>query len=567
MKNMGIQFSLRADTRRAKEALVALLLLFSLMSVSAVEAAEGKRVALVVGIGTYDKLSPDKQLSNAVNDADGVSAKLGEIGFKVTKVPNVSRQVFNETWQTVLDSLKAEDTFLLFFSGHGVQIDGQNYLLPRDIPFIEYGRNEHLKREAISLNELLADLSTGDRPHPKSSVVILDACRDNPLIPPGYTKSALGGRGLAGLPESEGVFVMYAAKSNQTALDRLSPTDNAPYSVFTRTLLPLIGRTDLSIQELSDELKDQVYTLAKSAGRQQLPTSYNGIIGRFCLPGCKPTGGRTAGVGAVGDGASIASVTGIAAGTASISDGPKSITGKDGALMVLVPAGEFMMGSGPEGSSIKFSYERYERPAHPVYLDAYYIDQYEVTTAQYEKFFRATKRSRPKFWSDNVLPQHGKKPVVGVDWSDANAYCVWAGKRLPTEAEWEKSARGTDQRPYPWGEAVPTDYRANFEHCCDFKDYGAVTDVDSFEQDKSPYGVYNLAGNVSEWVADWFGEDFYRASPARNPKGPSSGDWRVIRGGSRFGGPVTVRSAYREMRVSSRRDNDIGFRCAQDLPQ
>lgn len=91
--------------------------------------------------------------------------------------------------------------------------------------------------------------------------------------------------------------------------------------------------------------------------------------------------------------------------------------------------------------------------------------------------------------------------------------------------------------------------------------------MDSFEQDKSPYGVYNLAGNVSEWVADWFGEDFYRASPARNPKGPSSGDWRVIRGGSWFGGPVTVRSAYREMRVSSRRDNDIGFRCAQDLPQ
>lgn len=151
-----------------------------------VGAAEGKRVAFVVGIGTYDNLAADKQLRNAVNDAEGVSAKLTEIGFQVTKASNLTRPAFNAKWQNVLDSLTRDDTFVLFFSGHGVQIDGQNYLLPRDIPFIEYGRQAQLTREAISLNEILTELTTGDRTHPKQTVVILDACRDNPLIPPGY---------------------------------------------------------------------------------------------------------------------------------------------------------------------------------------------------------------------------------------------------------------------------------------------------------------------------------------------------------------------------------------------
>ncbi|TKB69343.1 MAG: caspase family protein [Nitrospira sp.] len=225
-------------------------------------AAEGKRVAFVVGIGTYDNLSADKQLRNAVNDAEGVSAKLTEIGFQVTKASNLTRSAFNAKWQDVLNSLTKEDTFVLFFSGHGIQLDdGGNYLLPRDVPYIEYGRNEQLKRESISLNELLADLAKGDRPHPKSSVVILDACRDNPLIPPGHSKSVSAPKGLARVPESDGIFVMYAAASNRTALDRLSTNDPVEYSVFTRVLLSLLGRSDLTIQELTIKVRDEVVQL------------------------------------------------------------------------------------------------------------------------------------------------------------------------------------------------------------------------------------------------------------------------------------------------------------------
>lgn len=249
-------------------------------------AADGKRVAFVVGIGTYDELSADKQLKNAVNDAEGVSAKLTEIGFQVTTVSNPTRRDFYNRWNSILDGLNQDDTFVLFYSGHGVQINEENYLLPRDIPRMELFRDDRVKPEAISLNGLLTDLSTSDRPHPKNAVVILDACRENPLIPPGY-KSASTRRGLAKPPHPNGTFVMYAAASNGTALDRLSSTDPAKYSVFTRTLLPLMSRTDLSIQDLSTEVKDRVWNLAKSVGQEQQPSYYDGIVGRFCLPRCR----------------------------------------------------------------------------------------------------------------------------------------------------------------------------------------------------------------------------------------------------------------------------------------
>ncbi|NGZ97086.1 MAG: hypothetical protein CV089_13375 [Nitrospira sp. WS110] len=235
----------------------------------------------------------------------------------------------------------------------------------------------------------------------------------------------------------------------------------------------------------------------------------------------------------------------------------KTITGKDGAPMVLVSAGDFIMGY--QGSATE--------AAHPVYLDAYYIDKYEVTTARYASFFQGANRAMPQYWSDQVVKQHGDKPVVGVDWNDANAYCIWAGKRLPTEAEWEKAARGTDQRWYPWGNETPNDQLANFDHCCDFKDYGALTDVGSYEAGKSPYGVYDMAGNVNEWVADWWDDFYYSKSSSRNPKGPSNGISRVVRGGNWQWSAVDVGSPYRVHDSPTERKVTYGFRCAQDIPK
>ena len=233
------------------------------------------------------------------------------------------------------------------------------------------------------------------------------------------------------------------------------------------------------------------------------------------------------------------------------------------APMVLVPAGEFMMGARQEYGMA----DKDERTIHTVYLDAFSIDQYEITTARYAKFFQETKRSAPKYWSEEVLTQHERKPVVGVDWNDAVAYCSWAGKRLPTEAEWEKAARGTDQRLYPWGNAKPSQQWANFDHCCDSNHYGDLTDVGSFEGGTSPYGVYDMAGNVWEWVADWSDGGYDAKSRERNPTGPSSAEKRVVRGGSWDSAPAYVRSSYRLRLSPTFRLDNIGFRCARDVPK
>jgi formylglycine-generating enzyme required for sulfatase activity len=238
----------------------------------------------------------------------------------------------------------------------------------------------------------------------------------------------------------------------------------------------------------------------------------------------------------------------------------REIIGRDGAPMVLIPAGEFWMGS-PDGEG-----NGPEHPRHQVYLDAFYIDQVEVTVSRYAEFLRSMSRSEPLVWYQADPRKHGNLPVVGVDWNDADAYCRWAGKRLPTEAEWEKAARGTDERRYPWGTEVPTNRLANFGKDKSVYAYEKLAPVESYETGKSPYGVYHMAGNVWEWVADWYDENYYAKSLERNPKGPSSGQYRVQRGGSWGNKPVEVRSALRHRLTPTAQSFFIGFRCAQDTP-
>jgi formylglycine-generating enzyme required for sulfatase activity len=240
----------------------------------------------------------------------------------------------------------------------------------------------------------------------------------------------------------------------------------------------------------------------------------------------------------------------------------REITGKDGAPMVLITAGEFGMGS-TDGEG-----DKEEHPRHKVFLDAYYIDKFELTVSRYAEFMRSTGRRAPLYWDQVKLGKHDRLSVVGVDWHDADAYCRWAGKRLPTEAEWEKAARGTDGLIYPWGNDAPTSTVANFnkrfttEKLYDQK----LAPVESYEAGKSPYGLHHLAGNVWEWTSDWYDESYYAKSPERNPKGPSSGQDRVLRGGSWLTPPDFVRSPRRNGDLPTRRTGDIGFRCAGDGP-
>jgi len=204
--------------------------------------------------------------------------------------------------------------------------------------------------------------------------------------------------------------------------------------------------------------------------------------------------------------------------------------------MAFVPAGEFLYGDNNQ----------------PMSLPVFYMDKYEVTVTRYASFLQTSGRMKPKYWDQVSQVSEGDRPVMGVDWYDADAYCGQYGKRLPTEQEWEKAARGTDGRQYPWGNADPTSRQANFGKTHQYREginfYSEVlTAVGSYEDGKSLYGIYDLAGNVWEWTSTY----------------PDSHE-KVCRGGSWLNDASSLRSLNRERLNPSQRHLSVGFRCVQD---
>jgi formylglycine-generating enzyme required for sulfatase activity len=234
-----------------------------------------------------------------------------------------------------------------------------------------------------------------------------------------------------------------------------------------------------------------------------------------------------------------------------------TLIGKDGAPMVLVAAGEFTMGS-EQGDDD-------EQPVHRVFLDSFYLDTFEVTNGRFAKFVAAIQSEPPWGFADHDTPVlQAEQPVRWVTWLEATGYCLWAGKRLPTEAEWEKAARGPDGRPYPWGTEPPTPAHAVFG----LKEGGAdsVSLIGNREKGRSPYGVHDLAGNLYEWVSDWYDAASYTTQPAINPHGPPEGTAKVQRGGSYINSPYRLRASFRTKGDPTEHDPHVGFRCAQDAP-
>ena len=236
---------------------------------------------------------------------------------------------------------------------------------------------------------------------------------------------------------------------------------------------------------------------------------------------------------------------------------------------VSVPSGEFLMGAEDDQAGAD------EKPKHKVELDAFLIGKYEVTNAQYNAFVKATgyrvpeNCCDPKFnlWKGDLVPSGVEElPVINVSWDDAFAFCKWSGGRLPTEAEWEKAARGTDGRTFPWGNELPSSHRANysFDPVSMWDGPASLVRKDQYEFGRSPYGAYEMAGNVWEWVADWYDENYYKSSPAKNPAGPEKGDARVIRGASWRNTAEMLRAANRNKHVPTERRVYIGIRCAKD---
>jgi formylglycine-generating enzyme required for sulfatase activity len=242
--------------------------------------------------------------------------------------------------------------------------------------------------------------------------------------------------------------------------------------------------------------------------------------------------------------------------------GAERVWEKDEAEMVYVPSGIFLMGSTEDNDQA----DNVEFPQHEVYLSGFWVDKYEVTNQRYTLCVDAGVCAPPpengSFTRDLYFthPEYVNYPVVWVNWFDANRYCEWAGKQLPTEAQWEKAARGTDAREFPWGNEMIDESRANFG-----TNVGDTTEVGTYSpQGDSPYGCADMAGNVMEWIKDWFSESYYPLlDQVENPTGATSNPYlyRGARGGSWIYPARRARTALRNERLPELREGNIGFRC------
>jgi formylglycine-generating enzyme required for sulfatase activity len=236
-------------------------------------------------------------------------------------------------------------------------------------------------------------------------------------------------------------------------------------------------------------------------------------------------------------------------------DAPAQIrlSAKDGMVQIHIAAGEFVMGSNNGPGAVQY-------PAHKVYLDSYWIDQVEVTNSMFAPCQKSGNCTPPAQYNNYYgKSQYDDYPVVYITWFDAAAFCGWEGGRLPTEAEWEKAARGVNQLRYPWGSAPPDKSLLNFNS--EYKDLRPAYD---FLAGASPYGLLNMAGNAREWVSDWFDPNYYLVSPYKNPQGPLTGESKSLRGGGDFDKANEVQTFYRDNHFPTSAGENRGFRCAED---
>jgi len=241
-----------------------------------------------------------------------------------------------------------------------------------------------------------------------------------------------------------------------------------------------------------------------------------------------------------------------------LSDPSKKIN-RDPVKMVVVKADKFLMGSKRgEGRPD-------ERPQRNIFLNKYLIDIHEVSNQRYLKFIQKTERKEPpNSYSNELLSKESgikSLPVVQVTWYDAVDYCRWAGKRLPTEAEWEKAARGKNGNKYPWGSEMLSNKSVNFDK--DWEGIKTLWPVEGNPETSSFYGIKNMSGNVREWVADWYAPDYYQNAPIKNPSGPQTGILKVIKGGSWHSFKSDIRPASRGKGGFALKTDGIGFRCAK----
>jgi formylglycine-generating enzyme required for sulfatase activity len=450
-----------------------------------------KRIALVIGNDRYANLSDREQLRKAVNDARAVSGVLRQIGFDVVSGENLGRQAMIDKLDETARRLSAGDTVFFFFAGHGVAVDGANYILPADVPDVEKGQVTRLTGAAVREEDVTAALL---RAGARVAVVVLDACRDNPFG--AGTRGVGGERGLAPHEPPSGVFTFYSASRGQAALDRLSSDDGNPNSVFTRVLVPALTRPGLDLPALAVGVREEVARIAQTAGHPQRPAYYDETVGgQVYLAGLPQGGGkpqREPASEAAQAWAAVQNTTSLAAldefitqfgyvpvygalararreelakqaqphalhALAAMVDTPvrrdsaapltaaqeRGLKPKDAFRecescpeMVVLPAGAFTMGS-PES---ELGHHKEESPQHVVTIrNRFAAGKLHVTVDQFAAFVHETGYDasskcveygyEDRSWRNPGFAQDGLHPVVCVRWNDANAYVNWLAKK------------------------------------------------------------------------------------------------------------------------------------------
>ena len=500
--------------------IVLILLAFSMISLSAFAKV---RVALVIGNSNYQV----KPLSNPVNDARDMAKMLRELGFDVTLKVNADQMTMESAIEAFGKKLHENAVGLFYFSGHGAQYAGENYLIPIN-SIQRTAAAGHLKYKAVPAGYVLDVM-----PENGLNIVILDACRDNPFK--GFSKSL--GQGLTRTKSVQGSLIAYATAPGTVAWTGKAGERNSPY---TKHLLRFMKQPNLSIESLLKKVRKAVIWETRYTRTVQKPWYEASISDDFYFvenfqPGVQPP-----------------PVVDNTASTAGKFFRDRLQDGSLGPEMVRIPAGQFRMGDIQGGG------HNDEKPVHQVWVSEFAIGQYEVTFAEYDKFAQATKREKP----DDEGWGRGNRPVINVFWHDAIAYAEWLSQqtgqtyRLPTEAEWEYAARAGTETKYWWGNEIGSN-KANCWNCGDHFEY--TSPVGSFAA--NPFGLYDTVGNVWEWTCSEFESKY--SGKEKNCISKNHARLLVIRGGSWNIEAGIVRTANRYGNSRDFRGNDVGFRLAR----
>src|SRR5262245_43912888 len=575
--------------------------------------SQGAKRALVIGNDNYEKLEKSK-LEKARNDATAVASALKELGYSLVDDGaqlDAGQKKIQSLWRTLLNAIAPNDLIVFYFAGHGFEESGQNFLIPSDLPPMQGTTKEaklkFLEDEAISFGKLLRDLYDKRaelRTAGKNGflgIFIIDACRDSPVEEPGGRTRWLGAKAAGFSPVSDpgGNFILYSAEARQQALDRLHDNDTNPNSVYTRHLLPLLKRTELSLSDVAQLIKPRVYNEAQKrlpVPHSQVPAYYDGLIVQQTILGKEITEearqARIAGLQAeiarteplvtpVTMAAKVSYARGLQIKPESPKDREALPTQKDCTdcpELIIVPGQAFRMGeAGRNGVPPGDGLSREVRLQH-----TYGIGKFEVTVGEWQACVRAKvcRRVDPGY-NRAKDTDYERRPIVNVSWTDAQAYVGWLAQltglkyRLPSEAEWEFAARAGSGGAYSFGDKI--------EDLCLYAN-GADKNVstwlyqgndcdDSFGRTAAPvgrfkpndFGLFDVHGNAWEWVADCYTARVADLPDDGKPLDLKECSLRTARGGSWMSLPDALRSSARNAFYPSHARPTLGLRVARDI--